>query len=69
MPGHLQASSNTTHPQREGTGPDSPAMVRRDTTRILSENCSSGFSVILCNILREYAHYNKEALRNRLKIQ
>lgn len=65
----LQASSNTTHPQGEGTGLNSPATVRRDTTRILSENCSSSFILLLCNIVGEYADYHKEALRNRLKIQ
>lgn len=65
----LLVSSNTTHPQGEGSGTDSPAMVRRDTTVILSENCSSSFSLILCSTVREYAHYHKEALRNGLKIQ
>lgn len=70
MPGHcLQASSSTTHPQGEGASPDSPAMVRGDTTSVLSESCTSSFSLVLCYIVREYARYHKEALRNRVNIE
>lgn len=36
---------------------------------VLSEICSSSFSLILGNIIREDAHYRKEALKSRVNIE